>query len=339
MPTNQERSDIQAEINQYVYPDVTSPLSTTELDYILDKQGDYRKLAILEAARGIMVRKFYEPTKADIITGEIVALQDQIYKELKNTQAKESWHSKYDNMGYSQIINIASEVKEECPDCINGVRHSAFDNSAYPCSCGLGQKLSVTTNYMGPIRTPPTIPLKTNLANTVKVVPKLPDIPDIPKKTKPVSEAYNKLFGKKPKETLENSPVPKKAKKHPASTAHQAQCNHPAFTTHQRIDGTFAWRCSACSRVWTGPKEVMEKAIALAGEFPSTQEALGSYYTKAFITNLPVANVSGGQYKDYVGEYYATQPTQPGQPAAPVSTPLQVEEEPQGRKFRNARTE
>ena len=184
---------------------------------------------------------------------------------------------------------------------------------------------------MGPITILPAIPSKTNLANT--------DIPDIPKKTNPVPEAYNKLFGKKPKETLENSPVPKKAKKHPASTAHQAQCNHPAFTTHQRIDGTFAWRCSACSRVWTGPKEVMEKAIALAGEFPSTQEALGSYYTKAFITNLPVANVSGGQYKDYVGEYYATQPTQPGQPAAPVSTPLQVEEEPQGRKFRNARTE
>ena len=297
MPINQEQSDIQAEINVLVYPDVTSwYLSTAELDYILDKQGDDRKLAILEAARGIMVKKFYEPTKVDVITGEIVALQDQIYKELKNTQAKESWHSKYDNMGYSQIINIASEVKEECPDCINGVRHSAFDNSAYPCSCGLGQKLSVTTNYMGPIRTPPTIPSKTNLANT--------DIPDIPKKTNPVPEAYNKLFGKKPKETLENSPVPKKAKKHPAS----------------------------------GPKEAM-KAMALAGEFPSTQEALGSYYTKAFITNLPVANVSGGQYKDYVGEYYATQPTQPGQPAAPVSTPLQVEEEPQGRKFRNARTE
>ena len=280
MPINQERSDIQAEINVLVYPDVTSwYLSTTELDYILDKQGDDRKLAILEAARGIMVKKSYEPTKVGVITGEIVALQDQIYKELKNTQAKESWHSKYDNMGYSQIINIASEVKEECPDCINGVRHSAFDNSAYPCSCGLGQKLSVTTNYMGPITTPPTIPSKTNLANTVKVVPKLPDIPDIPdipKKTNPVSEAYNKLFGKKPKET-----------------------------------------------------------------------PLGSYYTKEFITNLkanmpkipPVANVSGGQYKDYVGEYYATQPTQPGQPAAPVSTPLQVEEEPQGRKFRNARTE
>ena len=308
MPTNQERSDIQAEINQYVYPDVTSPLSTTELDYILDKQGDDRKLAILEAARGIMVKKFYEPTKVDVITGEIVALQDQIYKELKNTKAKESWHSKYDNMSYSQIANIASEVKEECPDCINGVRHSVFDDSAYPCSCGLGQKLSVTTNYMGPIRTPPTIPSKTNLANT--------DIPDIPKKTNPVPEAYNKLFGKKPKETLENSPVPKKAKKHPASTAHQ------------------------------GPKEAM-KAIALAGEFPSTQEAPGIYYTKEFITNLKanmpkiplVVNVSGGQYKDYVGEYYATQPTQPGQPAAPVSTPLQVEEEPQGRKFRNARTE
>ena len=208
-------------------------------------------------------------------------------------------------MGYSQIINIASEVKEECPDCINGVRHSVFDDSAYPCSCGLGQKLSVTTNYMGP-----AIPLKTNLTNTVKVVPKLPDIPDIPKKTNPVPEAYNKLFGKKPKETLENSPVPKKAKKHPASTAHQ------------------------------GPKEVMEKATGIQpATISDPQKIPGSYYTKASIMNLPVANVSGGQYKDYVGEYYATQPTQPGQPAAPVSTPLQVEEEPQGRKFRNARTE
>ena len=69
--------------------------------------------------------------------------------------------------------------------------------------------------------------------------------------------------------------MPKKEKKHPASTAHQ------------------------------GPKEVMEKAIALAGEL---QEAPGIYYTKEFITNLKanmpkiplVVNVSGGQYKDYV---------------------------------------
>jgi hypothetical protein len=346
MPTTQERSEIQAHVNVLIYPDVTSPLSTTELDYILDKKGDYRELAILEAARGIIIKKLYDPARVDALTEQIESLRTKIKAfEVMEEQAKK-WMGKYDNMSYKQIAEGVI-VQEECPDCINGVRQSDFDGSEYPCYCALGQQRAKTTNYMGPITTLPAVKSKTNLfvdTDKQKEIKKAleavqakneQDVENAaPQQAKSkFAKLYAKLFGEHPEETLKNSPVPDKATK----------CQHTnGFVTHQTATGTCAWMCAVCSQKWTGTKQEMAQAVVK--EFPSTTAALKQHYDKKFVENLkatmpkgfpPVANANIAQYKDYANEGVITNV----EPQPAPSPALKVEEESTGRKFRNAKSD
>lgn len=156
---SEERNEVISQVEKLCgnYPNC-SP-TVYEVDYILTLQGDYRRLAIMQAAKGLLVKYMADQVRIEYLTVEIQKLAVELAKKEAYQVEKAAWKEEYDYIQYKVIDGkIKSSIdltlpEEKCDKCNNG-KITTTAGYSYPCECPLGDKWAKNTGYMGPVGVP-----------------------------------------------------------------------------------------------------------------------------------------------------------------------------------------